>query len=134
MIAQTYNGAIVLNGENSGVQTRVKEVCRNAHFLPCCVYQLNLLVKKAATQHSRARIFFNNLSGIPSFFSKSSQHTKALENATEGQRIPRPSSTRWNFKSKTVNQVHQFKEEILQCCSKLKASNSRETGCAAGDI
>ena len=116
--------------ENSDVQTRVKEVYGNAHFLHCYAHQLNLVMQRAANHHKQARIFFNNLSGIPAFFSQSSHRTKALEDATKGRRIPRPSSTRWNFKSRKVNQVHELKEKIIECCTKLEASSSRNT--AAG--
>ena len=134
LVAQTYDGAAVLRGVNSGVQTRVKEVYGNAHFLHCYAHQLNLVMQRATSHHKQARIFFNNLSGIPAFFSQSSHRTKALENATNGRRIPRPSSTRWNFKSRTVNQVHELKENIIECCTKLEASSSRDTGSAAGGI
>ena len=68
LVAQTYDGAAVLREVNSGVQTRVKEVYGNAHFLHCYAHQLNLVMQRAASHHKQARIFFNNLSGIPAFF------------------------------------------------------------------
>ena len=91
-------------------------------------------MQRTASHHKQARIFSNNLSGIPAFFSQSSHRTKALEDATKGRRIPRPSSTRWNFKSRTVNQVHELKEKIIECCTKLEASGLKDTGSAAGGI
>ena len=91
-------------------------------------------MQRAASHHKQARIFFSNLSRIPAFFSQSSHCTKALEDATKGCRIPRPSSTRWNFKSRMVNQVLELKEKIIECCTKLEASSSKDTGSAAGGI
>ena len=119
LVAQTYDGAAVLRGVNSRVQTRVKEVYGNAHFLHCYAHQLNLVMQRAASHHKQARIF-NNLSRIPVFFSQSSHRTKVLEDATKGRQIPRPSSTRWNFKSRTVNQVHELKEKIIECLPNWK--------------
>ena len=106
LVAQTYDGAAVLSGVNRGVQARMKEVYNNAHFIHCYAHQLNLIVQKAASQNSSVRIFFANLAGIPSFFSRSSLRISALERITNSRRrVPRPSSTRWNFKSRTVSTV-----------------------------
>ncbi|XP_042240779.1 zinc finger MYM-type protein 1-like, partial [Homarus americanus] len=133
LIAQTYDGAAALSGVNKGVQTRIKEVYINAHFIHCYAHQLNLILGKATSQNTNVRVFFNSLSGIPAFFSKSPQRMAALENVA-GHRIPRPSATRWNFKSRTVNAVHEMKDALIECCSTLEASNSRETGSAAAGI
>ena len=127
LIAQTYDGAAALSGVNKGVQTKIKEVYPNAHFIHCHAHQLNLILEHSTSQNSKVRIFFNSLSGIPSFFSKSPQRMAAFENIA-GHRIPRPSATRWNFKSRTVNAVHEMKDELVECCSILEASSSRDTG------
>ena len=134
--AQTYDGAAVLSGIHSGVQTRVKEVYPNAHFLHCYAHQLNLILQKAASQNKRVRVFFSNSSTIPAFFSKSPQRVTALNNVLQGRRtsIPRPSTTRWNFKSRTVNKVFELKDAILQCCDQLEESRSGDTGSTAGGI
>ena len=123
----------MLSGVNKGVQTKVREVYTNAHFIHCYAHQLNLILQKAASQNTNVRVFFNSLSGIPAFFSKSPQRMTALEN-TAGSRIPRPSATRWNFKSRTVNAVHEMKDALIECCTILEASNSRDTGSAAAGI
>lgn len=133
LIAQTYDGAAALSGVNKGVHTRIKEVYSNAHFIHCYTHQLNLIFEKATSQNINVRVFFNSLSGIPAFFSKSPQRMAALENVA-GHRIPRPSATRWNFKSRTVNAVNEMKDALIECCSILEASNSRDTGSAAAGI
>ena len=45
--------------------------------------------------------------------------------------IPRPSSTRWNFKSQTVNVVYELREELEKCFTQLSTSRSSETVSAA---
>ena len=134
LIAQTYDGAAALSGINNGVQARIKKVYSNAHFVHCYAHQLNLILEKAASQNKSIRVFFNNLSGIPAFFSKSPQRMSVLEDISAGQRVPSPSSTRWSFKSRTVNAVYEMKDELIQCCTELQVSQSKETGCAAYGI
>jgi len=140
LIAQTYDGAAVLSGVHSGVQARLKETYNNAYFIHCYAHQLNLIVQKAASQNQRARVFFASLSGIPTFFSRlecllwnffSRLRMSALEQITSNKRIPRPSGTRWNFKTRTVNMVYELREELVECFSKLATCNSTETVSAA---
>ena len=133
LIAQTYDGAAALSGIHKGVQTLIKNVYPTAHFIHCYAHQLNLILEKATSQNTSVRVFFNSLSGLPAFFSKSPQRMAALEKVAD-RRIPRPSSTRWNFKSRTINTVKEIKEEIIECCSVLEKSNSKETGAAAVGI
>ncbi len=47
LIAQTYDGAAALSGKEKGVQTRIKEVYKNAHYVHSYVHQLNLIIEKA---------------------------------------------------------------------------------------
>ncbi len=47
LIALTYDGASALSGKEKGVQTRIKEVYKNAHYVHCYAYQLNLIIEKA---------------------------------------------------------------------------------------
>ena len=134
LIAQTYDGAAALRGINNGVQAKVKAIYPTAHFVYCYAHQLNLILEKAASQNRYVRLFFNNLSGIPAFFSKSPQRMTLLEDITSSRRIPRPSATRWNFKSRTINAVYEMREEIIMCCVQLEASTSKETGRTATGI
>ncbi|XP_042242452.1 zinc finger MYM-type protein 1-like [Homarus americanus] len=133
LIAQTYDGAPALSGVNRGAQARIKEMYNNAHFIHCYAHQLNHILEQATSQNKSVRIFFNSLSGIPAFFSRSPQRMAALENVAS-HIIPNPSATHWNFKSRTVNAVHEMKAAIYEYCNTLEASNSRDIGCAAARI
>ena len=68
LVAQTYDGAAVLRGVNSGVQTRVKEVYGNAHLLHCYAHKLNLVMQKAAGHHKQARFFLTIYQEFQLFF------------------------------------------------------------------
>ena len=125
LIAQTYDGAAVLSGIHKGVQTRIKEVFKNAHYIHCYAHQLNLILEKATSQNSSVKLFFSSLSGIPAFFHKSAQRMAVSDNAAS-KRVAAPSSTRWNFKERTVSDVHEIKDELIECCTILENSNNNE--------
>ena len=97
LICQTYDGASALSGIHKGVQTRIQEVYKNAHYIHCYAHQLNLVLEKATSQNSSVKIFFSSLSGIPAFFHRSSKRMAVLDSIA-GQRLPAPSTTRWNSK------------------------------------
>lgn len=126
LIAQTYDGAAVMSGARGGVQKIVKETYANAHFIHCYAHQLNLVMSKSVSTNREVRIFFSSLSGIPAFFSRSSQRLAELENCMS-RRIPRGSDTRWNFNSRVVNTVFENIEQLKECFEKLQNSNNTQT-------
>ena len=126
LIAQTYDGASALSGIHKGVQTRIKEVYNNAHFIHCYAHQLNLILEKATSQNSNSKVFFSSLSGIPAFFHKSAQRMAVLDDIA-GRRLPAPSQVRWNFKTRLVNTVYEMRDKLIECCTKLEESNNNET-------
>ena len=133
LIAQTYDGAANLSGSRNGVQARVKDHYPFAHFIHCYAHKLNLVIQKSCSQNKSVRVFFNNLSGIPSYFSNSAQRMAVLDEVAH-RRIPRSSATRWNFKSRIVQTVYELRDALLECCSVLEESLSESTGNGASGI
>jgi len=71
LVAQTYDGACVMTGHSSGLQTRVKDNFPNAHFVHCSAHRLNLVLEQSLNREkstSECRIFFQTLNGLSSFF------------------------------------------------------------------
>lgn len=126
IIAQTYDGASVMSGRSGGVQAKIKAVYPNAHYIHCYAHQLNLIMEKAASQNHGARVFFCSLSAFPTFFSRSAQRLSALD-AAVARRIPSASATRWNFKSRTVNTVYEYRDSLIDCFAELENSPSSKT-------
>jgi hypothetical protein len=119
LIAQTYDGGAVTRGYEGGVNVKIKEKYKNAHFMYCYAHQLNKLLEKAVSNIPSVRIFFANLNGIASFFSDSPDRRAALQQVCDG-RVPRPSQTKWKFQSRVVQTVFNYKEEILQCLENIE--------------
>lgn len=122
LIAQTYDGAAVMSGKHRGVFTIIQEQFPYAYYIHCYAHQLNLTMLQASSSISQVRLFFMNLSGFPSFFSKSSQRTKVLDSVMAKRRIPKTSSTRWNFNSRLVQTVYENKEELTECFRQISTS------------
>ena len=126
LVAQTFDGANVMSGNTSGVQTRVKEVYQHGHFLHCFAHKLNLIMKRGTGFTTSCRIFFSNLSGIATFFSRSPQRLGFLQKQTTN-RIPSPSSTRWNFNVRTVIAVHSNIKALRDCFKDIQTSEDSST-------
>lgn len=125
LISQSYDGASVMSGCHSSVQTLIKNDYKYAFYVHCYAHQLNLILAQATSQNQEVRVFFSNLSDIANFFSHSPQRVAVLDEIV-GQRVPRSSATRWNFKSRTVSTVYEYRESLIECMEKIEVT-SRQT-------
>ncbi|KAF0702099.1 zinc finger MYM-type protein 1-like, partial [Aphis craccivora] len=92
LITQSYDGANVMSGHISGVQTLIKSDYPNAHYVHCYAHQLILIMKAASSKSKETRIFFSNLTDITNIF-----------RVLLKELMPNTVETRWNFKSRVVN-------------------------------
>lgn len=123
LIAQAYDGASVMRGERAGVQKKVREHYENAHYVHCYAHQLNLIMQQATSQTPTVREFFSDLSGITSFFTRSPKRTTILDEIV-ARRLPRASSTRWNFNSRIVNTVYENLDDLTECFRSIATDSS----------
>ncbi|XP_062234379.1 zinc finger MYM-type protein 1-like [Platichthys flesus] len=123
LIAQAYDGANVMRGEKAGVQQKVREHYKNAHYLHCYAHQLNLIMQQATSQVPAVRVFFSDLNGISSFFSRSPKRTTILDQVV-ARRLPRASATRWNFNSRVVNTVYENLDDLIECFEAISTDGS----------
>lgn len=123
LIAQAYDGASVMRGRKAGVQLKVREHFENAYYVHCYAHQLNLIMEQATSHITPVSIFFSDLSGISAFFSRSPKRTSILDQIV-ARRLPRASSTRWNFNSRIVNTVHENRDDLIECFEFIKTSGS----------
>ena len=120
LISQTYDGASTMSGRRGGVQAKMREQYPYAHFVHCYAHQLNLIMEQACTAQIRPiKIFFANIAAFPTFFSNSTKRSAALKQSVH-RRLPTGSSTRWNFKSRTVNSVYENREALTDCMKRIR--------------
>lgn len=113
LIAQTYDGAAVMASDLNGLQTKIKTIAPHALFTHCYAHCLNLVLSKACNGIRDVRIFFANLSGFSSFFSKSTKRTEVLNNIA-GCKLPTNAPTRWNFTSRAVLTVSHNRRKLIE--------------------
>ncbi|XP_046841831.1 zinc finger MYM-type protein 1-like [Xenia sp. Carnegie-2017] len=113
LIAQTYDGASVMSGELSGLQTRVREDYPHALFIHCCGHALNLVLVQAVSSTKECRIFFKTATGLSSFFHASSKRTYLLDTVV-GRRIPTGTAVRWHYQSRLIHAVLETRAKLLE--------------------
>ncbi|XP_046863321.1 uncharacterized protein LOC124457074 [Xenia sp. Carnegie-2017] len=113
LIAQTYDGASVMSGELSGLQTRVREDYPHALFIHCCGHALNLVIVQAVSSTKECRIFFKTVTGLSSFFNASSNRTYLLDTVV-GRRIPTGTAVRWHYQSRLIHAVLETRAKLLE--------------------
>ena len=74
LVSQCYDGASVMSGCNSGVQTIIKEKCLQAVYIHCSAHRLNLVLVDVAKHVKAASDFFAHLQSLYVFFSASKCH------------------------------------------------------------
>ena len=79
LVTQTYGAVAVMVGEHAGIQSKLREVCKNVIFVHCYAHRLNLVLSQSANSIKPMKIFFASLSGFGAYFSKSTKSTEALD-------------------------------------------------------
>jgi hypothetical protein len=125
LIAQSYDGASVMSGRNNGVQAKIKEIYKNANYIHCYAHQLNLIIERAASQNKQVKVFFCNLDGFSTFFTRSPKRTAILDEVVKN-RLPRSAPTRWNFKSRCVVSVFKYKKDLITCLTRIVDDESSD--------
>lgn len=105
------------------MQKKVREHYKNVNYGHCYAHQLHLIMQQATSHIPAVRVFFSDLSGITSFFTRSPKCTSILDHIV-ARRLPRASSTRWNFNSGIVNTVHENLDDLLECFETISTGSS----------
>ena len=112
LVGQTYDGVSVMSGHANGLQKKVLDEFPLAIFTHCYAHVLNLVLQQGLSNIKECRIFFQTLSGLASFFSKSSKRVHALQEYIT-RRLPTVTPTRWNFTSHLNNTVKKYRPQTV---------------------
>ena len=111
LIMQTYDGASVMSGHISGVQTLVREDYPFAYFFDCAAHHLNLVLCQSASSIPLVRVFFTNVTAFSTFSSSSPRRKDLLH--SNGIDILRPRETRWYYRSQTFSVLYAKYKALL---------------------
>lgn len=112
IVADTFDGAAVMSGHVSGLQTLLKNEYPMATFVHCYAHRLNLVLSKCTSHIKACQRFFITLQGLPSFFSHSTKRNVALKTFMD-KKLPGIAPTRWNFTSRLVNTVRDYRTPLI---------------------
>ena len=82
---QAYDGASVMSGNLTGLQTRVKKISTEAMFVHCCAHNLNLCFIDFADCCVNSKLFFGTLETLYTFLNSSLPRLKVLEVEQENE-------------------------------------------------
>ncbi|XP_061476477.1 uncharacterized protein LOC133381407 [Rhineura floridana] len=120
LIAQSYDGASMVHGEEGGVHKKIQDVYPNAKYVHSYAQQLHSVMQQAASQIKEVKVFFANLSLFPAFFACSAKRTDVLE-AVVKRRLPKSPRTHWNDSVWTVKTVFEKRRELTECFKKIRS-------------
>ena len=101
MVSQGYDGASVMSGHCTGVQTRVREFAPHATYIHCYAHVLNLVLVDSVKSVNLASEFFALLEALYVFVSSSKIHVLFMEKQHQCRPHDQPlelqklSDTRW---------------------------------------
>lgn len=130
LIAQTYDGAVSLSGDKTNVHTLMKEQYKNAHFIHCYAHKHCGIIQKATWQNSSMKVFFNDISSISTYFSRS----EVLEKILGQMAVPSSTSFKESNITFTINAIHAMKDTLKVCCDVLETRTLTEIGTEATAI
>lgn len=112
LVAQSYDGAVVLARQLENLQAKVKEQFSDAVFVHCFADKLNMILIQCVSQIKECKIFFETLNRIAVFFSKSTEQTLAFDEQIK-KRLPKADPINWNFSGHLVNMVYQYRNPLI---------------------
>ncbi|KAJ4445089.1 hypothetical protein ANN_06888 [Periplaneta americana] len=125
LIAQTYDGASVMAGNINGLKTKVQEKYPQALFVHCYSHVLNLVLQQTTSSIPECRIYFKTLSGLAAFFSSSPKRSEKLKEFMK-KKLPKIAPTRWNFTSRLVDTVKEYREQLTAFFENIICNDSEE--------
>lgn len=119
IVSQGYDGASVMSGNCSGVQTRLKEFAPHAIYIHCHAHILNLVLVDSVKAVPDATQFFALVESLYVFLSTTKAHViflqkqKELQPHKQTRELQRLSDTRWACRYSAVNSICYTFDAIL---------------------
>ena len=136
IVSQGYDGASVMSGSCSGVQTQIREVAPHAFYVHCNAHCLNLCLVDSVKAIHDASEFFGLLETLYVFLSSTKCHVIFIEQQTrlhpdkQHRQLQKLSDTRWACRQSAVNAVCYTYDAVLatllEAASKFDGSRAAE--------
>lgn len=132
-VAQCYDGASVMSGCFTGVQTRIQSIVPQAIYIHCYAHRLNLCLVHTLSSISAINEFFQTVQGIYKFIMNSQNRYELYVEVQKQKKLEvihleRLVETRWAYWYKSLKKINiRFKEirEVLNALSSKGDEKSR---------
>ena len=127
---QSYDGAAVMSGKCSGVQTRLRQLEPRALFVVCNSHALNLVVNDSC-RNSYIRNMFGTLQSLHTFFNGTKRHAvlercklhnSSISSISKQRKLQSLSETRWNCRFNALDAFQPLNPAILEALGELSTS------------
>ena len=135
ILSQAYDGASVMSGDNTGLQTRILADHKFAQYIHCFAHKLNLILVQSCTSLKSASNFFDCLQAVYCIFSEPYAHDllrKLQSNLQISTEIFSLSQTRWAYRYKATKAVFENYDEILDALDIIYEGKSSQRMTARG--
>ena len=135
LIAQCYDGASVMSGAYSGVQTQIRDKAPQAVYVHCHAHRLNLVLVQTVRNISDVNAFFQSVQQLYVFLSQShSRHELFVQTQQKQSKqvleLERLVDTRWSY---WYRSVHKVKSRLQAIVETLEAIESQSDSAAAAE-
>lgn len=117
VIAQCYDGASVMSGNVTGVQTRFREIHKSAVYIHCHAHRLNLVIVDVAREVQSAGEFFSMVELLYVFLTRQKVHEVFVriqkERGLVVRELGRLSDTRWACRHQSISVIDERYGEII---------------------
>lgn len=140
IVAQCYDGASVMSGHLSGVQSRVKDVVPHAQYVHCYAHTLNLVLVDSVKILPSATEFFLLLQTLYSLMSTTKVHSifvckqKELHPDKQPYQLQKLCNTRWACRYAAVNAICRTYDAILATLELVGDSSDSEKAIEANGL
>ncbi len=132
IVAQAYDGASVMSGNDTGVQKQIRDIHPTAIYIHCMAHKLNLVIVASCMTTRHVEIFFSNLQSLYVFFSRPGNDKSFTAcrdqlgiSAKNAPKLTDLSDTRWVCRWRNVNATKQSLNILIACLKQLSQPESR---------
>ncbi|XP_076035906.1 uncharacterized protein LOC143021925 isoform X3 [Oratosquilla oratoria] len=120
LVAQTYDGAVIMASHLNGVQLKVREKSPAALFTHCYAHELNVVLSQSAKFIPECTSFFMTTEALASFFNHSTKPMQFLDEIVR-KLTPEAEPVRWSSNSKLIQTIFQYHGHL---CKLFKTINN----------
>lgn len=123
LVAQSYDGSVVMAAELGDLQAKVKKRFPNALPVHCFGHQLHLILSQSLAHIKECKLFFSTLIGMAAFFSTSAKRMQALDLIMQ-KRLLNVAPGQWNYNGSFVGTVYQYRLPLIELFQNILENNS----------